>query len=318
MNKYKELQQHIEDVFSQKLVVPEHTDITHYYRYMPTGEVYPSVTTKTGILDKSYLKNWSVKLAMDHIRSCYEVFHEDPELILNEAEHKHVSVLEDAGDIGTVIHEIIENYINTWIRNQERPFDIREFALRRDVNDPKGYIGNDNRVMAAIRSAEELLAQHPIIPLTTEVRVACPQNKLAGTVDLVCLVGNKQQDEMCLHNFMQSSRKHLRFECSKCGYNSGFKLGILDWKTSNQGNKPDYAMQIAAYQKGLAHMTGQRPKRLLVGHLYKESVKGKLYEVKESHSAFNAYKNAAQIYDWLNASEEKLEEVNKNNSISLI
>jgi hypothetical protein len=73
---------------------------------LESGE-YPSVTTILDILDKPALKQWAVNMAIEYIESQDEVTNE----ILQNAKTEWKNVSQDALDIGSEIHNLIEVYI---------------------------------------------------------------------------------------------------------------------------------------------------------------------------------------------------------------
>jgi hypothetical protein len=81
------------------------------HRYFFDGIEYPSVTTITGQLDKSAgLLPWAVGCAMDFIR-LHRKEYKDIESLLLDAEKRYREVSQEALDIGSEVHYLIERYI---------------------------------------------------------------------------------------------------------------------------------------------------------------------------------------------------------------
>jgi hypothetical protein len=78
-------------------------------RYCIDGIEFPSPTEILNILDKPALKQWAVNMAIKYIQTKLETapFTE----ILAAAKYEWKNVAEEAMDIGSEIHKIIENYI---------------------------------------------------------------------------------------------------------------------------------------------------------------------------------------------------------------
>lgn len=84
--------------------------------YEFNGIEYPSVTTITGILDKPALVQWAANCAVDYVagnldRLKSENVHEG-EAVLSEARSAHKTVKDEAAGNGTMVHRVIELYIN--------------------------------------------------------------------------------------------------------------------------------------------------------------------------------------------------------------
>jgi len=78
--------------------------------YNINGGQYPSVTTVLGILDKPQLLQWAVNSACDYIKNNPENIRDLSEAIEKaRAEWRNIS--NDAMNIGTEIHDLIEKYI---------------------------------------------------------------------------------------------------------------------------------------------------------------------------------------------------------------
>jgi ATP-dependent exoDNAse (exonuclease V) beta subunit len=169
-------------------IIPAHTDAGHFYKFKdtPAKNAVHSVTTKI-CLEKPHLSIWAAKLAakniIDRVKNSdneflYDVFEE--EQATRQASLIHISERDNAGNMGTKAHNIIEKYINTWIKTDKRPESI--FSFIKDNEDP--------RVISACRSAELFFNENNVEPIVAEVIVG-DQKYSAGTVDLICLLDEK-------------------------------------------------------------------------------------------------------------------------------
>lgn len=78
----------------------------------PNGEQYARFSTVKDQLDKPALIPWAVGLAVEYVRKNNNPA-EPLELVLERAKKEYRSVASEAADIGTEIHQMIENYIKT-------------------------------------------------------------------------------------------------------------------------------------------------------------------------------------------------------------
>jgi hypothetical protein len=276
----------IREIFDSKLpkdsVVAEHTEEAHFYRYQPNGKLYPSVTTKTSILDAPHLKSWMTHLTTEYIKRCWDMITpENRDQIFFEAEREHENILNDAGGIGTVGHNAIEYYIHQWIATGVQPEKITDFI------EPSC---TDIRATAICRSAQKFMKDFDFSPIMTERKIVSVEHEYAGTLD-------------CL-GFIKVRGKEV--------------FALIDWKTSNYINKPEYAMQTAAYYNALVEMTGLKPSVIVVVRLDKKQAKYEVRELKDPQNAFKAFKNAISLYDWLEDGYDKLLPVEPKKVTSLL
>lgn len=282
--------QPIQDILAEKLpddlVQPRHTDNAHFYEYMPNGEVYASVTTKSGILAAPYLKQWAVKVALDHYVGSqlknYDESAEEPNRIFKEA-----------GEVGTRGHEAIENYINDMIAGT--PSGVVQYL--------KGE--KDTRVISTANAGERYIHESGMIPIVSEKLVASPKYKYAGTLDCLAMVPRQLAPgiiECEKHTYGRSVSKIKVNDriCMYCNQRVRFELSIVDWKTSNvvEGST-SYSAQVAAYAEALKELTGLKAKRLYIVQLNKERPTYNVFEVKERAKAFRLFKHLANAYDLL-------------------
>lgn len=256
-------------------IVAEHTDTSHHYRVhlFEGSPLLDSVTSKTAILGKGYLKDWGIRLAIKHIRDNIPSLSDDNlrEGILFDAGQKSQEVLDDAGEVGGRVHNIIEEYINDWINFQAKPsLDITSYIK---------YTEKDVRVLSCIKGVERFFNDHDIIPVHSEMLVASRSLGTAGTMDFLCYIK----------------------------IDGVYKLAIVDWKTSNSiAGKEEYALQTAAYKTCLKELTSLDPELLWVIRLDKKTGTYEKGVVTDPEETQQAYELIAKLYDYINNGKDKL------------
>lgn len=174
----EQLKEIIREKLPSNLVVAEHTDDGHFYRYTPTGILMNSVTARTGILDSPHLKQWVAKTTVDYISTHLELITQDnKEDHFKAAQMAHRDIFLDAGSIGSVGHEAVDKYLKIWLDTGKQPEDIKVFCD-----------GSDYREFAIARSAELFCKDYNVIPIATELRVASPKYGYAGTMDGLMII----------------------------------------------------------------------------------------------------------------------------------
>lgn len=323
----KEIKKIIAEKIPEGLVVPEHTHKAHYYRHVESGKLLASVTTMGGILESPHLKMWAANMAVEHIRREFKnIKPETEDGIYKAATLAHKDIFEDAGDIGTQGHNIIEDYLKTWIKYGEQPTDITHFIK-----------GTDSRLWAITRSAEKFFNDYHIEPIASELFVASVKHGFGGTLDSLMMVkkilkkgknlyytssatitqdeykpgeitstNSPPRMERCKHDYWNSSTTKPRFKCQLCGEEIEMEFALVDFKTSNQIDKPEYAMQVSAYWQALYEMTGLRPKKLIIVRFDKKTCKYEVKVVAHRASAFRAFKHVSKVFGWLSEDGRKL------------
>lgn len=296
----------VKEKLPSSLVTPEHDHRGHHYRFLPTNKVYDSVTTKTAILDNPRLKRWAANLAVQYIDRNWNVIHNAS----NREDHykaallAHEDELQDAGDIGTQGHGAIERWLNRWIDTNEQPNDICKFI-----------IGTDARLWAIARSAEMFANDFQMIPIASELYVASPKHEYAGTLDCLAVLlkeinpGIKEMfgSHKCDWGMPEARAYKAKYwQCSHCKKIVEPFLSIVDWKSSNSIDKPEYAMQVAAYWQAVMELTGLRPRELVIVRLDKDKAKYEVMRLQDRPSAFRAFKHVTKVYDWMNNGVSKL------------
>lgn len=180
----------IQKIISEKVTgvwVAAHDDKGHHYRNTKTGKVVDSVTTQN-IIEKPHLVPWAAGLAVKYFIERMDLYDRSQSIesesnaqLIKDCKLAFRAVRDAAGDIGTMAHDVVENYLKEWIATGVRPSDIRNF-LNDDI---------DPRVWAAARGVEELLKDPNIQPIATELLVGSDKVDGAGTLDFLLLINGK-------------------------------------------------------------------------------------------------------------------------------
>lgn len=263
--KYQEYLRVIADKVTGK-IVPEHDEDGHKYRFVDTGTLVRSVTTKI-IVDRPHLVPWAVRIAFEWLEDkLHTINPSNRDAYIKGAQLASADIRDDAGDVGRQGHEAIENYCQDWITSGVKPKDIKKYLKP----------NQDPRVYAIARSVEKLFNDKPeYIPLAVEILVGHELLNTAGTLD--ALVMNIENGE----------------------------VELWDWKSSNDVHDT-YAMQVAVYKEMFEMMTGFVVDRAKIAHLSKEYDKTVLYEIPDVKRAFQAYRAISEVFDYINDGTEKL------------
>jgi hypothetical protein len=169
------------DILNRKVkgkIIPCHDEYGHHYQFVESGIIVDSVTTKN-ILEKEHLIPWAAKLAIEFLMqdNRFERLQGvERESLMTAAQFKYKDERDQAGDIGTIVHNAIEIYINDWIATDFKPESIVRYL-------PEGV---DPRAVAACRCAENAINKYNVIPIACELLVGNP-NVSAGTLDLLVM-----------------------------------------------------------------------------------------------------------------------------------
>lgn len=216
-------------------LLPEHTDKGHFYRHVKTDIVFKSVTAKLQILKDQGLRNWYMNRALDYMKSQLEAKERwtpaEIDALIIEAKEAPVIEFRDAGDIGTKIHNMREILFNTFI--EEGKWGAGDYV---------GEGSLDTRLLSGRRAVMNFVKEQGYIPLACELLVFDFGMNVAGTLDDVGLMPNKD---------------------------GSYDLVIMDLKTSNIGDKDSYYYQVAMYAYMFRKLTGLRAKRTFILHVSK-------------------------------------------------
>jgi len=158
--------------------VAAHDESGHHYRHRDSGVLVDSVTTKLSLLAKPHLIPWAVGKGLEYFIERIEFYSADNhEQLVKAAKFAYTAVRDDAGNIGTIAHDCLEQYEKEWIKTGKKPKDARDFVPE----------GSDGRVYAAVRSGEAVFEKYNIVPLAPEILVGSEKYKSAGTLDLLAV-----------------------------------------------------------------------------------------------------------------------------------
>jgi len=174
--------QTIKKIIEEKVigkVKPDHDAYGHHY-LLPSGTRVDSVTTKN-VLDKPHLLNWAVKVGVEWLEKndrFARLNGPEREATIKGAQMACKDIRDDAGNIGSIVHSYVEEYINKWLRDGIKP----ESFIDRTA---------DYRVIAGCRAIEALFVKHNIVPIASELLVGDERMNSAGTLDFLCFWDGK-------------------------------------------------------------------------------------------------------------------------------
>lgn len=262
--------------------VPEHDQYGHHYREVipPASSVHvkknmegvlqDSVTTKLGILNKPHLLRWAVRIGIEFLER------EDRFLRLDTLEREELlggamAAHTDIRDDAGSIGTVAHDAAELYIKEWIAT-GIRPQSILVFIP-----AGSDPRSIACTRGLEQLFIKKDIIPVASELLVGHPKLS-AGTLDFLC--------------FWEG------------------KLTLVDFKTSNQVDKVNYPLQVAAYMYFFRYMIGKGLTsftRAKIIHLSKDSAKFEVWKVNYLPEAYEAFKAVCKIYDWIFSRTIKVE-----------
>jgi hypothetical protein len=175
---------------------------------------YPGVTTIIdSVTDKSgALMGWAVKMALQYVRENFDSVPLDQ--LLDDAKKKYREVSQEAMDIGSEVHKLIENHINAKMNN-------KEFDTQRE---------SDERVTNAYLAFLDWEKENIDTWLESEKNVFSATNGFAGTLDAIA-------------KFKDGKVRVIDFKSSK-GFYDGYDLQIAAYR---------YARENCNGLKGVPH-----------------------------------------------------------------
>jgi hypothetical protein len=192
----------------------------HTYKLVQDDELreIPSVTTVCHIIDKSnVLVPWSCKMMAQQILDTVvsnglPQDYDEVERLVTKAKFAWKNKLEAAGDVGTIAHNWIEQWILNTLAGKLKP----------------EYPENEKSHNCCL-AAEQWVYNHNVRWLSTETKVFSRNHQYAGTRDGKAYV-DSCNDRTC------------------CPYEFKDRLGAIDWKTGT-ALYLEYLFQLAAYCK---------------------------------------------------------------------
>lgn len=188
------------------------------------------VTSILRIIDKSeFLVPWAAKRTSEKLIATMPVIseglddytksipYEDFITLCNEAKKAPREILQDAGDVGTMAHNSLEDSIKYAIRNTSQ-------VVRKLVNVPP-----DARALSCCNAALDWMRRHDVHWISTERKIYSLEYEFAGTMDGLAYVSSCDDSACCPVQFMNIK-------------------SLIDWKSSNQLSV-SYLYQVAAYRQ---------------------------------------------------------------------
>lgn len=255
--------------------MPEHDERGHWYRVNDDASgrpLYPSVTGKLQVLKDEGLANWKMNQALQYVFANFKKFTDDNIMEhIDSAERTPADIFVDAGDIGTMIHDVREKIFTQWIKTGERPANFESF-ITEDVH--------DIRAVSAIAALEKFCIEYAYRPIVTELMVYSHKWQTAGTLDDIGLmrVPVRTGDVRCDHEILEDPYVNVD-RCVRCEAKWKWALVLLDLKTSNRF-KDHYFFQVSMYWKMFWKLTGLRPDHAFILKLSKENRTYSLEELK--------------------------------------
>ena len=241
----KEIQQQIAIALPKGRVLAAHTEDKHFYEVtdIDPHPKYPSVTEKLSCLKDPSINNFKMNQALNYVKENFPKFNP-----LNIAEHMGYAarassdIFEDAGDVGSKIHDVRERYFSDWIDKGIKP----EKSILDYIPSELGI--KDQRIVSASRAIDKFVSDYDYEPIATELKVYSHEMKLGGTLHDLGLMSiiKDPGDVNCEHDFMRKPNDLNEIRCLKCNYKAKRISALIDLKSSNQ-IKDHYFFQVAMY-----------------------------------------------------------------------
>lgn len=214
-----------------------------YYRFVEDEEGreirqdIDGVTTVLNVVNKPFLVPWAAKLVIETLKSLMlnpdgsikNFSTEDLFTWFDEAKNKHKEKLNEAGDIGSLAHDALEESVKWAIE-----FNGGVVKSNPVVNPPQWLNAPEDNIRKAQNCANvafDWMIAHNVRWLHTERKIYSREYDYSGTLDGDALI------DSCTDRFCKGCRGRV------------FKnrRAITDWKSSNHLSDT-YAYQTAAYQ----------------------------------------------------------------------
>lgn len=151
----------------------------HKYTLEHTGEVVPSTTSITGVIDKPALINWAVSQTTEYIHAVWEpgrkYFQKAIDAILEAASKARHETSQEAIDIGNMVHEWLEAYGRAYLSD----------------SDHMPLMPEDPRAVASCEAFLQWVKKNDVVFLATEQKVYSLEHGYSGTFDLLARVNGK-------------------------------------------------------------------------------------------------------------------------------
>ena len=242
-------------------------DNQHHYR--TKFGVLPSSTTILSILRKPAIEVWMVKTTCEYLGSKLsdiksgklELTGQNAYRILQEAKLESKRIKDEAAQIGSIVHKLIELHLND------------------DYNDYMSYYENDlseldevskEKVKLSFDAFKKWQTANQFEVTDTELAVYSKKG-YAGTLDAVGYYGKSK------------------------------KLFVLDFKTSGGFWEPEYCMQVSSYRKAYEEMSNEKVQGMGIVRLDKNDGMPyfKSYTNKEYRKSIKMFLHLTKYYQLL-------------------
>lgn len=181
----------------------------HEYRRGSDGKLFAGVSSISGILDKPYLKQWAVNLAVDYLQERSE---DSTDLISEKdfdiARKIHIKRLKDAGNIGTDIHKFLERHVDASIKKTDLPIYF-----------PSNYSKNESITDKWYTDFLDWEHHNNVKWLYSELLVADMMYDYAGRLDAIAEVNGY----ITLIDFKTSSKISKEYYLQTAGYQNAIE-----------------------------------------------------------------------------------------------
>lgn len=309
----KNLRTAIATVFYDGRVVPRHTEYEHFYEDTVDGQIYASVTAKTGILDKVHLKQWAANKAVESLVEFIENNrdYEGFEFLkaIETAKNAHKYHLDQAASWGSAAHDIVDTYVGLWI-DGNKPSSIKEVI-------PEGTAPES---ISAALGAEKFFNEYTCFPIVSEKKIVSKKYHYGGTLDGLYLIGevykDRKGDKDCEHEWWE--RGSDKIWCEKCNRTEELVLTLLDLKTSNLiMDKRDYGWQVACYGHTLTEMVGIKPKQYWILQILKNKPDYVIGVVSRPKDMYKEFLMANELHNRISDGGETVIPLKKKNIVKL-
>ena len=245
----------------------------------------PSVTQITHALDKSeILIPWSCKVMQEKLLATLP-FKDDllvlqrpeAERLIKEAKVAHKEKLEEAGLLGNIAHNWLEQYIKSIISKDKT---LTEQIL--------SSFPSDERAKQACNAGLEWMSNHSVRWLSTERKIYSKQFQYAGTLDGLAIVSSCNDLNCCKTLF----KDHL---------------AICDWKTS-RFLYPEFLLQTAAYQRAYTEETKEPVTDRFIIRLDKQTAEFEVWHLTadDYQQDFQAFREALELTRSMDTIKERV------------
>lgn len=178
--KYRQL---IKERLDKYNIQPDHDKTGHYYKL--EDKRYPSVTKELQTLKDEGLMNWKMNRAIEYIQK--NIGNLSLDELLENAKLAPVLEFENAGTIGSTVHNWREKWFQHWIDTDDAT--------------PPSYGGMEPAAISGCRGVIKFVNETSYIPLACELSLASHELEVGGMLDDIGLINNK----LCLIDLKTSN-----------------------------------------------------------------------------------------------------------------